>query len=520
MKKRFVTRAVSLLAILMLLVGILTLTGCSNTNPASKYLKEYQIGADGETLEITVPPETESASGPAGSETAESTEPGETGETGEPSETEAPTEPEEETGPETGSRVDESKLNDSYKLGFFDYVKLPFSYLLRWLYDFTQSYGWALILFALIVKIILLPASAKSKKGMMKMSRLTPKVKALEEKYGDDKQAYQMEVNKLYREEGASGCGGCIWSLLPLLILIPLYEIIREPITWLMFHGKVSELQLGQIQNVLLRNKVSMDIKNVYWQMQAIPFIKGGVKEEMQVISQQIVSMNTKFLGIELATIPKFLFWKNTDQGWWNAIGQFLLPIISGGMNLISMWVSTKLNNTVIVDDKGRQDTEMAKQNQTNKIMTYMMPLMSVYIGFVAPAGLSIYWIVQGLFSLVQDYFLTKHYKKIYDAEDAVKQAEAAKEAALEAERERQRALRRAENPDGMVGSASKKKQQQRERNEQAAKEAAYQEKRAAEKARDSEPAAEPVDTSRPNRRGRNYDPNRYKTDNDSSSEN
>ena len=140
-----------------------------------------------------------------------------------------------------------------------------------------------------------------------------------------------------------------------------------------------------------------------------------------------------------------------------------------------------------------------------------MMPLFSVYIGFIAPAGLSLYWITQGIFSLVQDYFLTKHYKKVYDAEDAVKQARAAEEAAREAEKERIRAQRRAENPDGMVGAASKKKLQQREKNEQAAKEAAYQAEHAPAKAEDDARQIPAPEGDRPYRRGRKYDPDRYK---------
>ena len=422
--------------------------------------------------------------------------------------------------------VEIASLSTETKMGAFDYVKLPFSYLLRWLYDLTSSYGWALILFAIIVKIILFPTSAMSKKGMMKMSRLTPRVKALEAKYGDDRQAYQQAVNQLYKEEGAGGCSGCLWSLLPMLLLIPLYYIIREPITWLMFHGNVDAKTVGQIQNVFItaRNNAfladptsalaNLNPTSFYWQMEALPFI-ADVKNELAAISPQIVSMNTRFLGVELATVPNLMFWKYFDMhGVWNSIGQFLLPLFSGGINMLSMWIGQKMNSKVVVNEKGEQDPEMAKKSgQNNMAMTLLMPLFSVYIGFIAPAGLSLYWFLQGVFGMIQDIFLTKHYKKVYDAEDAVKQAKAAEEAAQEAERERIRALRRAENPDGMIGSASKKKLQQREKNEQAAKEAAYLASQATEEELEAERTAEAAkqDGERPNRRGRNYDPNRYK---------
>ena len=92
----------------------------------------------------------------------------------------------------------------------------------------------ALILFSLIVKLVLLPMSIKSKKSMLKMSRLAPLAKALEAKYGDDKQKYQLALQQLYKDEGVSMSGGCLWSFIPLLILFPLYYVIREPITYMM----------------------------------------------------------------------------------------------------------------------------------------------------------------------------------------------------------------------------------------------------------------------------------------------
>ena len=109
------------------------------------------------------------------------------------------------------------------------FIQIPFGYVLEFFYNFFSNYGIALILFSLAVKIILLPMSAKSKKSMMKTTRLQPLVKQIEIACGDDKAKYQQEVQKLYKEEGASMTGGCLWAFIPLLILIPLYNVIREP---------------------------------------------------------------------------------------------------------------------------------------------------------------------------------------------------------------------------------------------------------------------------------------------------
>ena len=112
-----------------------------------------------------------------------------------------------------------------------DIITVPFGYLMSWLYDLTSNYGVALILFAVIVKLVLFPISAKSKKSTMKMSRLTPRVQELQAKYANDPQKQNEAIQALYKEENASMAGGCLWSLIPLLILLPLYAVIRQPIT-------------------------------------------------------------------------------------------------------------------------------------------------------------------------------------------------------------------------------------------------------------------------------------------------
>ena len=157
MKKRFTHRAVSLSLLVLLIAGLLMLTGCTINNPANGNLKTYRIGEDGEPIldkpiETQAPDGTGTTTGPTDAQQTT-----EAGETKDPAETDKPA----ETG-DTVQLVDVSALSDEVKMSFFDYVKLPFSYLLRWLYDLTGSYGLALILFALLIKIILLPASAKS----------------------------------------------------------------------------------------------------------------------------------------------------------------------------------------------------------------------------------------------------------------------------------------------------------------------------------------------------------------------
>ena len=393
-----------------------------------------------------------------------------------------------------------------------DLIRVPFGYLLDWLYTFTNSYGLALILFSLIVKLVLLPMSVKSKKSMLKMSRLSPQVKALEAKYGDDKQKYQLAVQQMYKEEGVSMGGGCLWSFIPLLILLPLYNVIREPITYMMHNSRsISEAIVAFLQ----ASGENLG-KNAYYAQLAAAGHIGDYADKLREVLQSIMgsdvkinlqAMNFQFLGIDLAAIPTFRFW---DCEGWGEIGLFLIPVVSAALQAVSMLISQKMNNQVATNADGEQDAEAAKTaNQTNMTMMLMMPLMSLWIGFSMPAAISIYWIAQAVFGAIQDYILTKHYRKVYEEEDAIKQEQAAKRRAEEAEKERMRALRREQNPDGITDNVSKKKirQQEKEAAEKAAREYEAKKNPVSEN-----PEKKPLsgDPERPYSRGRAYDPSHY----------
>ena len=388
-----------------------------------------------------------------------------------------------------------------------DIITVPFGWLLSVLYETTHNYGVAMILFAVIVQLILLPLNAKSKKSMMKMSRLTPKMQAIQQKYADDPQRQNQAIQELQKSEGVSMGGGCLWSFIPLIILLPLYYIIREPITYMMHNPQSTS---AAIVAFMQASGVNLG-KNAYYAQLAAAGHIGEFMDDLKALAvtanANLQAMNFQFLGIDLSGIPSIKFWE--CEGW-GEIGLFLIPVVSAGLQAASMWISQKMNNQVATNADGEQDADAAKTaNQTNATMMLMMPLMSLWIGFSMPAAISIYWIAQAVFGAVQDYFLTKHYRKVYDEEDAVKQEIAAKRRAEEAEKERQRALRREQNPDGITDNVSKKKIRQ-------------QEKEAAEKAaRDYEAKKNPVpesevkkplsgDPERPYCRGRAYDPSHY----------
>ncbi len=407
-------------------------------------------------------------------------------------------------------------------------ITIPFGYVLDWLYQFTTNYGVSLILFAVIVRLVLMPISAKSKKSMMKMSRLQPRIQAIKDKYPNDQQKQNEAIQKLQQEEGASlGCGGCLWSFIPLLILLPLYQVVRQPIQFMLHESADVAAVIVETVKTALPDAFSKN--NYYDQLTAAQHIAAYQEEilaalqaknlELSNAAGTLQGLNFNFLGIDLGQIPNWQFW-NWKVVNWSVIGGVLIPLLSAGSQVLSMWLSQNSNNSVITNSDGVQDKEAAKQSQSaqqSKLMMWMMPLMSLWIGFTVPASLSLYWLIGGVVAMVENQVMTTHYRKIYDAEDAIKLQAAMERDAIEAEKERIRAEKRAANPDGITENTSKKKLQKKLQAEEAAAKAAAKKEYAARKGIVEEENEEPEVMSgipeRPYCKGRAYDPDRYSTE-------
>lgn len=308
------------------------------------------------------------------------------------------------------------------------FITAPFSWLLVTFYNLTLNYGLAVILFALGVKIILLPFQMKSKRSMMRTTRLTPYLKELEKKHEGNKQKYQEEVAKLYKEEKINPMSGCLWTMIPFPILLALYSVIRQPLSKMMFltAEQITAIQqkLGEIAGYVIPEKAG-----TYYEIELADLVHQHFSS-FQDFSDKLINLDYSFLGMNLGQTPQwnFLFSGSTDwsqvSSWLPALGLFLIPVVSGLLSFFSMKASNASNPAA------------AQQQQQMKSMMYMMPLVSVYIGFVMPAALGIYWIAQSAFAIVQDVILNKHYNKLLDKEDAERRERLnAREAELEKKR-------------------------------------------------------------------------------------
>ncbi len=336
----------------------------------------------------------------------------------------------------------------------------PFIWVLNTFYNLTGSYGLALILFAIVVKIILFPFQLKGKKSMIQMNLVSGQMQRLQKQYGKDRERYNLEVQKLYEREHINPMSGCLWSFIPLLILLPLYSIIREPLVYLM---NVNADNLGAIADVLNWGQVAFDqhwIKTAgeafnnggYHQLYLSSLITPDNVAAVQAVAGEgarIFSINFDFLGIfNLALVPQLKFW--TIEG---GLALFLLPVISAASGFVFSLISQKTNAV-------NQQTADAQNNASMKTMLIMMPLMSLWIGFAMPAALCLYWIIQNVLSMLQEFICGKMLKKDYE-EAAAKAAERERmEKEEEKERKRKAAEERARRIEEALHAKGKKKKE------------------------------------------------------------
>ena len=376
------------------------------------------------------------------------------------------------------------------------YICVPFAWLVRLFYNLTNSYGVALILFTLVIKLIMLPFQMKSKKSMMRMSRVSGQMQELQKRYAKNQAKLQEEMQKLYEEEGVNPMSGCLWSLIPFPILFALYSIIRQPITHFMMLSKdvlQTVVQSAADAGVNLTNIVMMDkatgtpaLKDGLYQLASygqINLVK-AVQEMGLSTPEGWFDMNYNFLGLDLTATP-WEYVKNFTFTW-AVIGVILIPILAG----LSQFVFSKLTMKT-------QPQADAAGGASMKSMMYMMPLMSVYIAFIMPAALGVYWIAQSVFSLIQEAILNKTFSaKLSEEEEARFQARQA---------DRQRRMEEARVQEQQRKQEEQKKKTLREK-QQAAQ--AAKAVKAAKAATSTTEAGRVGD--RPYARGRAYKADRY----------
>ncbi|WP_409967122.1 YidC/Oxa1 family membrane protein insertase [Bengtsoniella intestinalis] len=194
-------------------------------------------------------------------------------------------------------------------IGYF--ICIPFAALLRLFYTLTSSYGVSLVLFTLVIKLVLLPFQIKSKKSMIRMGRMSGQIQEIQKKYANNRTKMNEEVQKFYAEEGVNPASGCVWSFLPMPILLALYYIIREPIEYFMnFGGKEDGAAMVEtVRGIIEGAGLTLTGSSAYEQIEMVNVVNNNPELFSSVTANAgWVDLNYTFLGIDLSMVPSSYF--------------------------------------------------------------------------------------------------------------------------------------------------------------------------------------------------------------------
>ena len=265
-------------------------------------------------------------------------------------------------------------------------ISTPFGYVMRVIYEFVGNYALYLVLFALLVKVLMIPMTIKQKKTMLEQQRIQPMIQKIQKTYARDQRRMQEEMQNLYDREGISPMAGCGTMLLTFPILIGLYGVIIQPLTYFMQVGGDQIAQIAQILNY------DTAAAGYHYQIELASLIYDNF-DKVAHVAESLMRVDFSLGPISMAAKPEFsqpgILW--------------LLPIVSGATSYLMSWMTQKMSPM-------QQNNPQAQG--TNKTMMLMMPLMSLWFGFMLPVGLSFYWICNNVLAIVQELFMNIWTKK------------------------------------------------------------------------------------------------------------
>lgn len=271
-----------------------------------------------------------------------------------------------------------------------------FGYLLNFLYNFIQNYGLSIILFSVIIKIILLPISINQQKTMKKTQRIQEEVKKLQVKNKNNPEALNRETMELYKREKMNPFGGCFSAIVQIILLFSVFYLVRCPLTYM---KKVNPEVIEKYTEAINEGE---DKKDAYPEISIIRE-KSGEDESVYI--------NMEFLGLDLSSIP------SRDVADWKT---YVIPVLYVVSTFVSMRITMSMQKKKkdlkpTIDENGKEiEPELDQADlmaQTNRNMSYMMPILAVSISLVAPLGLALYWLANNILMIIERLLLNRFIK-------------------------------------------------------------------------------------------------------------
>lgn len=301
-----------------------------------------------------------------------------------------------------------------------------FGYILNWIYNVIGNYGWAIIIFSVIIKLMLLPISIKQQKTMLKNNKLQEKMKEIKVKYKNNPEKQTEATMALYKEENMSPFSGCLSAIVQIILLFAVFYLVKSPLTYM----KKVDVDIVNKYNTIIQ-QYELSSNSAYPEIEILREMDNikGLKERENIEQEEEnktklseikdeeldkLEINMNFFGLNLAQVPT----KSSD---WKV---YIIPFLYVVVSIISMKITMVTNpnqnkkkkeesqNEKALVKKGQNEEEFDPVAQMNKNMTFMFPIMYLAVAMIAPLGLALYWLMNSLLIIIERLILNKVLKE------------------------------------------------------------------------------------------------------------
>ena len=268
----------------------------------------------------------------------------------------------------------------------FNIINKPLGWVLESIAGFVGgNFAASVFIFTLFINLLLIPLTIKSQKSSVQQLRIKPKLDELKKRFGDDKQKYNEAMQRLYQEEKISMSGGCLPMILRLVLMMSIYYLIMQPLTYLMHIPSATIEAVKKTLEISSKASTSAELE-----------IISAVRKDPSIsaeIAEKLGDLDFTFFGINLTEKPHFSFDIFND---FKII--WLIPILAFAAQMLTSFLSLK------------QQKRLNPDAPSMAGMMLTMPLLSLFIGFTLPGGVGFYWICSSLIGGFIQYFMQEFY--------------------------------------------------------------------------------------------------------------
>ena len=282
----------------------------------------------------------------------------------------------------------------------FKLIAIPFGWVMYLIYQAVHSYGISIILFTIIVKLVTMPSTYKMQVNQARIGLLSPKLERIKKAFPNNPQRQQEETTKIYSEEGVNPGSGCLGSLVTLLIVLGVYRVVMQPLTYILrFSGDT----ITKAKDLLLTWMNSSGIENAERTLNSRPELmllryaktNPDIFSPIEGFADKLNAFKNTFLGFDLTGIPSL----HPENGWTlTSLLLVLLPVLAALANL-AMTIVTQVHNK-------RTNPSAQQMGGMMNLLLYASPIMTIWFGLSFPAGVTFYWLINSVVTLIVQVLL------------------------------------------------------------------------------------------------------------------